>query len=252
MPKKISSHIDERIISEVGRHPDGIGIESLHGKLDKESLSRRTLQRRLVSLMKEGNLKGIGKGRARRYQALPPDLGASLDINGFIESEESNIPLSPEGEAIRAHVRQPRHLRKPTSYNQRFLDAYFPNKTFYLPEELRNQLHEVGRSHAVGQVAGTFGRDILNRLLIDLSWASSRLEGNTYNRLDTERLIEFGQEAEGKDSLETQMILNHKAAIEMLVNESDLIGFNPQSACPTCRWAVGRPRGLRSYSFSGS
>lgn len=59
---------------------------------------------------------------------------------------------------------------------------------------------------------GTFARDILSRFLIDLSWASSRLEGNTYSRLDTERLIQFGQEAEGKDANETQTILNHKAA----------------------------------------
>jgi Fic family protein len=67
----------------------------------------------------------------------------------------------------------------------------------------------------------------MNRLLIDLSWSSSRLEGNTYSRLDTERLIEFGQAAEGKDALETQMILNHKAAIELLVNEVDRVDFTP-------------------------
>jgi hypothetical protein len=73
----------------------------------------------------------------------------------------------------------------------------------------------------------TFARDILHRLLIDLSWASSRLEGNTYTRLDTERLIDFGQAAEGKDAVETQMILNHKAAIELLVSEAGQIGFFP-------------------------
>jgi fido (protein-threonine AMPylation protein) len=78
----------------------------------------------------------------------------------------------------------------------------------------------MGRSSVDAQApAGTFARDILNRLLIDLSWASSQLEGNTYTRLDTERLIEFGQAAEGKDAFETQMILNHKAAIEFLVSE---------------------------------
>jgi len=64
-------------------------------------------------------------------------------------------------------------------------------------------------------------------LLIDLSYASSRLEGNTYSRLDTQKLIEFGQAAEGKDILETQMIINHKAAIEMLIEEAEQIGFNP-------------------------
>jgi len=52
--------------------------------------------------------------------------------------------------------------------------------------------------------------------LVDLSWASSRLEGNTYSLLDAKQLIELGQAAEGKDAAETQMILNHKAAIEFL------------------------------------
>jgi Fic family protein len=61
---------------------------------------------------------------------------------------------------------------------------------------------------------------VLDRLLVDLSWASSRLEGNTYTRLDTQRLIELGQAAQGKDAQETQMILNHKAAIELLIENS--------------------------------
>ena len=74
--------------------------------------------------------------------------------------------------------------------------------------------------------AGTYARDILGRLLIDLSWASSRLEGNTYTRLETQRLIEFGVAAEGKDQTEAQMILNHKAAIEMLVDGAEEIGFD--------------------------
>ena len=69
---------------------------------------------------------------------------------------------------------------------------------------------------------GTFARDILSQLLIDLSWASSQLAGNTYSRLDTQRLIEFGQAADGKGALETQMILNHKQAIEYLVRDPEL------------------------------
>jgi Fic family protein len=87
----------------------------------------------------------------------------------------------------------------------------------------------LGRSPAEQTPAGTFARDILNRLLIDLSWASSVLEGNTYSRLDTERLIEFGQAAEGKDALETQMILNHKSAIEFLVMDTEHAGITPET-----------------------
>ena len=59
----------------------------------------------------------------------------------------------------------------------------------------------------------------LNRLLIDLSWSSSRLEGNTYSLLDTRELLEHGTVAAGKDAKETQMILNHKDTFnETLLN----------------------------------
>jgi len=76
------------------------------------------------------------------------------------------------------------------------------------------------------QAAGTYGRDIYNRLLIDLSWASSHLEGNTYSKLDTMVLIEHGRYADGKALIETQMILNHKASIEMLIDCIDEVKFN--------------------------
>jgi Fic family protein len=62
--------------------------------------------------------------------------------------------------------------------------------------------------------------------LVDLSWNASRLEGNTYSLLDTERLLELGEAAEGKDAFEAQMILNHKAAIELLVEQAAEVGFN--------------------------
>jgi Fic family protein len=84
----------------------------------------------------------------------------------------------------------------------------------------------VGRPQTADLPAGTYARHILNRLLIDLAWNSSRLEGNTYSLLDTKRLIELGQEAEGHAHLEAQMILNHKDAIEFLVSAAGEIGFN--------------------------
>jgi Fic family protein len=60
----------------------------------------------------------------------------------------------------------------------------------------------------------------------DLSWNSSRLEGNTYALRDTTRLIEFGEAAEDRNRLEAQTIVNHKDAIEFLVNQAEGIGFN--------------------------
>ena len=84
----------------------------------------------------------------------------------------------------------------------------------------------MGTPSSGAQPAGTYAKQILNRLLIDLSWNSSRLEGNTYSLLDTKRLIDFGEEAEGKEQVEAQMILNHKDAIEFLVGSAEEIRFN--------------------------
>jgi fido (protein-threonine AMPylation protein) len=84
----------------------------------------------------------------------------------------------------------------------------------------------MGRSTDGQRPAGTYVRQIFRRLLIDLSWNSSRLEGNTYLLLETERLLQLGEAAEGKDALEAQMILNHKAAIELLVEQATEVGFN--------------------------
>ena len=87
-------------------------------------------------------------------------------------------------------------------------------------------MRECGVTEIVEQPAGTYAKRVLSRLLIDLSWNSSRLEGNTYSLLDTKRLIELGEETEGKDRREAQMILNHKEAIEILVDGAEEIGFD--------------------------
>lgn len=52
----------------------------------------------------------------------------------------------------------------------------------------------------------------LERLIIELSWKSSKIEGNTYTLLDTEKLILENKEATGHDKGEARMILNHKDA----------------------------------------
>lgn len=64
------------------------------------------------------------------------------------------------------------------------------------------------------------------RLLIDLSWNSSRLEGNTYSLLETEQLLQAGRSGDAQLSNEAVMILNHKAAIEFLLESTTEAGFD--------------------------
>ena len=77
---------------------------------------------------------------------------------------------------------------------------------------------EAGRPAGSLLPAGTYARRILEQLLVDLSWASSRMEGNTYDILQAEQLLRYGEEASGKDRKEAVMILNHKEAIQYLVD----------------------------------
>lgn len=227
MPKVIRSEEFDRIAEVVGRFPDGAGLDELLAAMG-EGLSRRTLQRRLADLITKGRVTGRREQKSFKYRLAPITGTLAITLPGVqVEARgEVYLPTSPEGEEIKAYVRQPLQGRRPVGYNPEFLEAYRPNETWYLPDTLRKQLHIIGRSPADQAQAGTFARDILNRLLIDLSWASSRLEGNTYTRLDTERLIRFGEAAEGKDAIETQMILNHKAAIEYLVHDAERVAVN--------------------------
>ena len=227
MPKKLPEDLNARVETEIARHPDGIGIDDLHAVL-AVIVSRRTLQRRLSELAAQKHIVTEGKGRGLRYhppQRIAGDIAEHVRAADKI-STEVYVPVSPSGQEVLDYVRQPIQQRKPVGYDRSFLEAYRPNETSYLPPEIRDHLHRIGRSPDGERPAGTYARDILGRLLIDLSWASSRLEGNTYTRLDTQNLIELGQAAEGKDRREAQMIMNHKAAIELLVEQAEDIGFN--------------------------
>lgn len=221
MPRLTPSQELDKLAEWINASPTEVSIDTLLEQ-PGDNAPRRTLQRRLALLVEQQRIGVRGVGRATRYHRIPqPSASAQTSTAAASAavaiSTADYVPTSAEGADIRAAVSLPRHLRKPVGYQLDFLSSYEPNHTAYLPHDLREQLHGLGRSPADQTPAGTFAKDILNRLLIDLSWASSHLEGNTYSRLDTERLIEFGQAAEGKNALETQMILNHKQAIEYLV-----------------------------------
>lgn len=227
MPKLVPQAELDAVLKVVARFPEGASIEDIGGMLEVK-LPRRTLQRRLALLVEQKRLTVEGRARSSRY-GLPVSTGEAHIILPAITLEargEVYIPTSPQGEAIKQAVRQPIQHRRPVGYNRAFLDAYRPNDSFYLTPEVRQRLRELGQSPDASLPAGTYARQVYSRLLIDLSWNSSRLEGNTYSLLETERLLELGEAAEGKDAREAQMILNHKTAIEFLVEQATEVGFN--------------------------
>jgi len=228
MPHKLLTNLQEEILSLLARNP-GLTSEGIRNGL-KSPPTLRTVQRRLVELITERHIAAAGKGKSTVYKLLAPisiyAVSPSVATSSTEESYFAYIPLSEGGREVFSYVRRPTAGRTPVGYQREFLDAYIPNESWYLSNAVRSHLRRIGITSDLERPAGTYGRAILSRLLIDLSWASSRLEGNTYSRLDTQNLIESGRYAEGKDAQEAQMILNHKAAIELLVDDADVIGFD--------------------------
>ncbi len=220
MPKYIAENDLSPIESLLADRHDGWRIGELEKALEDQGLpfNRRTLQRRLARLEKTGRILIAGVGRATRYL---PVVAAEKSTEA-----DGGIFLSADAKEVLSRISRPLSARPPVGYQRKFTDSYQPNATWYLPAAIRSHLMAVGRRMGVDYAAGTYMRQILDRLLIDLSWASSRLEGNTYSLLETERLIALGEAAAGKTPFETQMVLNHKAAIEFLVDAVDEIGFD--------------------------
>jgi len=222
MPKLIPEKDLRAIETVVRSQPGAISAREIASRLPS-ALSHRTLQFRLKRLVENGRLVRLGT-RSRAAYSLPP-------IASEPAPSEITIPLSKRSIRLEAALKHPPQTRTPVGYHRDLLDSYRPNSSAYLELGTRIELGKADRPRTGQHLAGTYAKRILQRLLIDLSWNSSRLEGNTYSLLDTQRLIELGASAEGKGAFETQMILNHIEALRFLVEGVDEIGFNRYTIC---------------------
>ena len=150
----------------IAKHPQGIAIDALMRALGG-TVQRRSLQRRLATLVERGQIEMVGNARSVRYHPVSrARKGLLKEDADQVEQVPAQIyvPLSAEAERIKAYVRQPRHLRSPVGYQLSFLEQYHPNQTPYLSKDLCAQLHAIGRSPAEQTPAGTFARNILNQI----------------------------------------------------------------------------------------
>lgn len=227
MPETNRPRDNELILNAVAQHPQGAAITQIATALPSP-MAHRTLQRRLAKLTSQGSLRRTGQGRGTLYLAslgVPHVHGAHSPLAEY-DAHKSLPDLSEEARELYNLMLAPLHARTPVGYDRVFLHGYRPNLTRYLPQHVRAELAACGQATNADAPAGTHARQIADRLLIDLSWNSSRLEGNTYSLLETERLLTAGEATEGKGALDAQMILNHKAAIEFLISSAAEIGFN--------------------------
>jgi Fic family protein len=181
--------VDDLIVVALKEAKDGLKARDLLDALGRlgRPISQATLSRRMERLTELRHVTRQGQARATRYLRDP----------------------------YHDYFAVPPTRRKAVGYNADVLANYRPNVDRWLSAEECRRLEEAGGGRRMD--ASTYSRTIAQKLLIDLSYASSALEGNTYTYLDTQVLIEFGQVAEGKDLDETRMILNHKEAINHIL-----------------------------------
>jgi len=172
----------------------------------------------LRDLLASGFLEKLGGGRSTRYVATDAAKAALGALPSAAPTPAGLGPLqwSPAALPLVETLRAPLGTRTPVGYESSFVDNYLPNQSSLLPPQLATDLFNAGRGQDQ-QPAGTYAREVLEQLLIDLSWSSSRLEGNNKSLLDTKELFELGEQAGPLDE-DTLMLLNHKHAIEFMVD----------------------------------
>jgi Fic family protein len=212
-------HLDNAVVTYLTEHPSGVGAREISEHLNEP---RTTVTRHLVRLVKAGTLIREGSGPSTIYRVA----AAATPNQQATSSEPQARPVwGSAARALRAQLELPIGLRQPVSYQRQFIDRYQPNQSALLPADLATALHQQGRLQGQ-QPAGTYARRVLEQLLIDLSWHSSRLEGNRKSLLDTRELFLKGRSA-GND-IDATMLLNHKDAIEFILDAAPTYGINVQ------------------------
>lgn len=129
-------NMDKVILNHISQHKDGISLNQLIDFLEFE-IPRRTLQRRLSILREQGKIIQQGAGRSTKY--------AILEARELVRKTATDeIPLSDQSKKIRDKIRAPLHMRSPVGYQHTFLDVYKPNETYYLTDNERKHLEEIG------------------------------------------------------------------------------------------------------------
>lgn len=220
---------DRIILDVLARHKDPVSLHELYAAME-QGASERTLRRLLKVLVEQGQVLATGGKKNRRYQLMQPPavVGRNQEAASNPLTEPKHIIFSERSLEICEYLKKPLYAREPCTYNEIWLMGYIPNETFYLSDSQRKVLIEAGgqKDH---EPAGTYANKIYDRFLIDLSYNSSRLEGNTYSLLDTQKLLLEGKTPEGKMDADRVMILNHKEAIRFLVKGVNRIDLTEES-----------------------
>ncbi|PLW93359.1 MAG: cell filamentation protein Fic [Marinilabiliales bacterium] len=170
------------------------------------SISYATLKRILTKLKSENYLSSKGKGKGTKYFISPTyEVIQPFDLEKYYEKEIDE-----------------REIKK--NFNLSIITDVLSKHSVFSDNDLSklNELQEVFINN-ISQLTHNEYKIEFERLAIDLSWKSSQIEGNTYSLLETERLLKEKETASGKTKEEAIMLLNHKDALDFILENPDYL-----------------------------
>ena len=197
-------NVDNLILDFIKQNPNCSSNEILQGINSTRSLA--TIKRTISKLILNNLVISTGKGKATRYQLSPfYTLFEDIEIEKYYEKEIDDREIIE-------------------NFNFSLITEILPQVNVFSEKEIEklSALQNEYLQNIASLNEGEYKKE-LERLAIDLSWKSSQIEGNTYSLLETERLLKEKETASGKSKEEAIMLLNHKDAIDFIVENQDYL-----------------------------
>jgi len=200
----ILNNKDEKIVEFIKNNP-AISSKAIHEGIGSE-IGYATVKRILSKLLTENLIVIEGKGRGTKYLIGPAyELFYPIDMDIYFKKEIDDRIIKE-------------------TFNLTLISEVFNNVKLFKDDEI-DQLAILQKRYRenISKLSESAYKKEIERLAIDLSWKSSQIEGNTYSLLETERLLKDKETAEGKTKDEAIMLLNHKVALDYIIDNPHYI-----------------------------
>jgi len=201
---KQRSNLSGPILDYLRIHPVSSSREIMDG-LDRP-FAFATIKRGIQTLLAEQLIEIQGKGKASRYSLNPAyELLANIDPQAYFQKEIDEREINAR-------------------FNHTLITETLSGLSLFNAEEMNHLMALQGTfTENISKISDSEYNKEFERLAIDLSWKSSQIEGNTYSLLETERLLKELHTAAGKTKDEAVMLLNHKAALDFILEHKEYV-----------------------------
>jgi Fic family protein len=195
---------EQKILDFIKNEPESSSKQIFDGV--DIAVSYATLKRILLKLIAENCIVSKGQGKGTKYIVSSVyEVINPIDVEHYFKKEIDERKIKSE-------------------FDFSIITDVFAKHSIFSKAELTKllKLQEIFQKNSSELTVVEYNKEF-ERLAIDLSWKSSQIEGNTYSLLETERLLKEKETASGKTKDEAVMLLNHKEALDFIIDTPDYL-----------------------------